>query len=340
MFAFPPLNVCLVGYGFAGQTFHAPLIAATPGLRLSCIVTGKPAKARADHPGAIVFGSPEEAFASPEVQLIVIATPNETHFDLALRSLNAGKAVVVDKPFTVTVAEAETLVRNANDKGLTLSVFQNRRWDGDFLTLRQVIASGILGEIRYYESRFDRFRPEVRDRWRERDVPGGGLWYDLGPHLVDQALQLFGEPDSVDADLAIQRDGGVATDYFHVVLKYGALRVVLHASMLAAAESPRFVVHGTRGSFVKYGVDPQEEMLKAGKIAPGASGWGIDTRLAHLTTELGGALRISALEVLPGDYPTYYAGVRDAILGVGKNPVPASEGLAVMRIIEAGVRAT
>src|SRR3954462_14666444 len=190
--------------------------------------------------------------AQADLDLVVIATPNDTHADLARRALEAGRHVVVDKPFTLTLAEARELAHLAARAGRVLSVFHNRRWDADFLTLRRLVADGTLGEVLALESRFDRFRPEVRKRWREAAIPGGGLWYDLGPHLVDQALRLFGPPSAVYGDLARQREGAEAVDYAHVLLRYPRLRVILHAGMLVPGETPRFTLHGTLGSYVKH----------------------------------------------------------------------------------------
>ncbi|MFN8669868.1 MAG: oxidoreductase [Gemmatimonadaceae bacterium] len=282
----PPLNVALVGFGFAGRSFHAPLIAAVDGLRLHTIVSSQGALARGAHPDARVVADYPEALADPAIDLVVLATPNAVHAEQAHAALSAGKHVVVDKPFTVTVEEAESVVAHAERAGRVLSVFHNRRWDGEFVTVRKLIADGALGDVRYFESRIDRYRPVVRDRWRERAGAGAGLWYDLGPHLVDQALQLFGTPRSVHGDLAIQRAGAQVDDYFHAVLTYDRLRVVLHASMLAAANELRFVVHGTRGSYVKHGTDPQEEVLRGGGVAGGAE-WGVDRRPGVLTVMEG-----------------------------------------------------
>ncbi|NTW97119.1 MAG: oxidoreductase, partial [Oscillochloris sp.] len=216
-----PLRVGLAGYGFAGKTFHAPLIAETPGLVLFAVASSDPAKVHADWPGVAVLPSPEALCAHPEVDLVVVATPNATHHQIARAALLAGKPVVVDKPFTVSIAEAEDLAALADERGLMLAVFHNRRWDSDFLTLRRLIESGRLGRVVYLESHFDRFRPTVRQRWREQAGPGGGIWYDLGPHLIDQALLLFGPPESLYADIGAQRDGASTDDYFHVTLRYG-----------------------------------------------------------------------------------------------------------------------
>lgn len=332
------INVALVGYGFAGETFHAPLISATPGLCLRYIASSDPGKVQKAWLKVDVVGY-EEVFTRAGIDLVVIATPNVTHFDLAQRALNSGKHVVVDKPFTTTVKEAEKLIALAKKKKRLLSVFQSRRWDADFLTLRELLAKRSLGEVMYFESRYDRFRPEVKKRWRELPEPASGTWYDLGAHLADQALQLFDVPDSVYADLAMQRPGAKAVDYFHVLLRYGNRRVVLHGSSLVVANSPRFFVHGTHGSYVKHGLDTQEAALKAGKN-PSSPGWGHDPLEGILFLEQEGKMRSSSVPNLRGNYLGYYEALRDAILKIGANPVPAEEALQVMRVLELAVRSS
>ncbi len=328
------LNVALVGYGYVGKTFHAPLIAATPGLALHSVVSSKPDKVLADFPAATVRADLAEALADPAVELVVVATPNHLHAPQALAALAAGKHVVVDKPFTLTVAEAEDVIAAAKAANRLLSVFHNRRWDADFLTLQRLIGEGVLGQIRQFTSHYDRFRPTVRDRWRENDVPGAGTWYDLAPHLIDQALVLFGEPISIRADIQQQRAGAKAPDYFHAVLTYPDVRVILHSSCLVADSRFRFAAHGTAGSFVKQGLDRQEDALKAGRT-PGDAGWGMDDGEAMLTIGRGDAVASHLLALDPGDYRRFYAGVRDAIAGQGPNPVPGEQALAVMKLIEA-----
>ena len=331
------VNVGVVGYGFATKTFHAPLIAGVPGLRLAAVSSSDPAKVKADWPEVACETTPEALFARPDIDLVVIPTPNETHYPLASAALAAGKHVVVDKPFTVTAHEARRLKIQAEAAGRLLSVFHNRRWDADFLTLRQVIASGELGRLVHFESHFDRYRPEVRARWREQALPGSGLWYDLGSHLLDQTLQLFGLPESIALDLAVQRDNAQSDDYFHALLRYGQMRVILHGSALVPVPAARFVVHGERGSFIKHGLDPQEDVLKTGQRPPLAD-WGVDAVPATLATWQGETCHRRALPCVAGDYPAYYAGVRDAILGVGPNPVTVAEAIRVIGLIELGMQ--
>lgn len=331
-------NVGLVGYGFASKTFHAPLISATPGLALTAVSSSDVGKVRADLPEVAVEKDPQTLFARQDIDLVVIPTPNETHYPLAKAALTAGKHVVVDKPFTVTLREGRLLKGYADASGKLLSVFHNRRWDSDFLTVAELLDSGELGRLVHFESHFDRFRPEVRDRWREQAKPGGGIWYDLGPHLLDQARSLFGMPRAVLLDLASRRDGAQVDDDFHALLDYDGLRVVLHASALVAAESPRFTLHGTRGSYVKFGLDPQEDRLKAGEMP--SQRWGEDHRDGLLTLregEEGTPLSTYTYPTLPGDYLAYYAGIRDALRGEAANPVPADDALEVMQLLEAGL---
>lgn len=330
------LRVGLVGYGYASKTFHAPLIAGTPGLELAAVVSSDAGKVHADWPALPVVSEPQALFNDPTLDLIVIPTPNDTHYPLAQQALAAGKHVVVDKPFTVTLSQAHALQQQAQQRGLLLSVFHNRRWDSDFLTLKTLLQEGSLGEVVYFESHFDRFRPQVRQRWREQGGAGSGIWYDLGPHLIDQALQLFGKPQTLFVDLGQLRPGSQSVDYFHALLQYGKRRVVLHGSMLAAAEGPRYVVHGTQGSYIKYGLDPQEDRLKAGDRLPQAD-WGYDMRDGVVTLSRDDVLAEQPLLTLPGNYPAYYAAIRDAINGDGVNPVPAAEAIAVMEMIELGI---
>lgn len=330
------IRVGLIGYGYASKTFHAPLIAGTPGMELSAVSSSDATKVHADWPTVPVVSEPKYLFNDPNIDLIVIPTPNDTHFPLARAALEAGKHVVVDKPFTVTLSQARELDALAKSLGRLLAVFHNRRWDSDFLTLKALLGEGTLGEIAYFESHFDRFRPQVRHRWREQAGPGSGIWYDLAPHLLDQAVNLFGLPVSMTVDLAQLRPGAQTTDYFHAVLSYPQRRIVLHGTMLAAAESARYIVHGTRGSYVKFGLDPQEDRLKNGERLP-QEDWGYDMRDGVITRAEGEVLVEETLLTIPGNYPAFYAAVRDALNGTGENPVPASQAIQIMELIELGI---
>lgn len=328
-----PIRVALIGYGFAGRTFHAPLIKAVPGLSLVVVASSDAARVLADLPGVAVIADPFQAVADPGVDLVVVASPNDSHASLARAALAAGRHVVVDKPLTPSLSEARRLAVLAQKRGRLLSVFQNRRWDSDFLAVRQAIDDGRVGEVVHFESRIERFRPQVRARWREQAGPASGLWWDLGPHLVDQALQLFGRPDTVQASFAVQRDGAHTDDWAHAVLGFGALRVVLHAGMLAAGAGARFVVHGTRGSLVKRHADPQEAQLIAG-VRPGDAHWGVD---ADELQWYDGSGAIRALPTPRGDQSRYYAAIAATLRRGGGNPVTPAQALDVMAVLEAGV---
>ena len=336
------LRAGLVGYGFAGQTFHAPVLSAVPGLELAAVASSRPHKVHADWPSVAVVPDAAALVGRSDIDLVVVATPNAQHHPVAKAALEAGKHVVVDKPFTLDVAEARELELLARRNNRVLAVYQNRRFDADYLTLKDLLASGELGRLVYLESHFDRFRPEVRDRWREQKVPGAGLWVDLGSHLVDQAVQLFGTPDTLQLDTAALRDGAQVEDYFHAVLRYESgphapLRVVLHATTLAAHAAPRYIVHGTRGSYIKRGVDPQEDALRAGQRPPMA-GWGADPQDGELVVPAsdGGEPQRRVWPTRAGNYLEYYAAVRDAILGNGPNPVPPEQAVALMELLDIG----
>ena len=333
MATLPTLNVALIDYGYAGKTLHAPLIENVPGLNLVAVCSSKPEMVSVDRPSVRVSRSVDELFASSEIDMVVIATPNNTHFDLSRRALLSGKHVVVDKPFTVTSAHARELKQIAEQQNRVLSVFQNRRWDADFLTLRAIIESGKLGEIVSFVSRFDRYRPEVKVRWREQAGEGSGLWYDLGPHLLDQALLLFGRPIAIQADFKIQRNRAQAVDYFDVQMRYEQLRVTLHAGMLVSEESPRFELKGSVGSYFKFGLDTQEDALKRGEL-PVDETWGYDPRdgvLQILTT--GGSISTMA-STLRGDYRQYYKEFRDAVILKRATPVSMEDAVLTIELIE------
>lgn len=330
------IRVGLIGYGYASKTFHAPLISGTPGMTLAAVASSDENKVHADWPAMPVVSGPERILNDPNIDLVVIPTPNDTHFPLAKAALEAGKHLVVDKPFTVTLSQARELEALAKSGGRLLSVFHNRRWDSDFLTVKALINEGLLGEVGYFESHFDRYRPQVRNRWREQGGPGSGIWYDLAPHLLDQVVNLFGLPVSMQVDLAQLRPGSQSTDYFHAVLAWPQRRVVLHGTLVAAAETARFIIHGSRGSYVKYGLDPQEERLKSGERLP-QEDWGYDMRDGVLTRAEGEDITEESWLTLPGNYPAYYAAIRDALNGSGTNPVPASQAIQIMELIELGL---
>jgi predicted dehydrogenase len=330
------INVGLIGFGFAGRTFHAPVIRAVEGLRLVAILQRKGTEVASAYPDVRVARSVEELLASDSIQLVVIATPNVSHFDLARECLLAGRHVVIDKPFAPTYAEAAELVALAEKCGRLLSVYQNRRFDGDFKTLRNLFASETLGRVVLFESHYDRYRLQLRPgAWREQAGPGSGVFFDLGPHLIDQALTLFGAPEAISADIGVERDGAVVDDAFDLTLRYPRLRVLLRGTMLAVKPSPHFLVHGTKGSYVKYGLDPQENALKRGELPEGPN-WGKEPEEAWGTLSLAEGDKVTerAVPTQPGDYREYYANVRDAILGKAALAVTPQGALSVMRVLQ------
>jgi predicted dehydrogenase len=287
-----------------------------------------------------VVPTPQDLLSRPDVDLVVIASPNESHVPLAKLAVEQGKDVILEKPVAVVASEVAELAELAAAKGRLVIPFHNRRWDSDFLTLRALYESGQLGEMREFHSHFDRFRPEVRDRWRERAVPGGGILYDLGPHLIDQALVLFGRPDAVSADIVLQRDGALTDDYVHLTLRYGVGRVHLHAGMLVGQVPTRFALHGTGGSFVCSGMDPQEAALRAGTV-PGGAGWG-----SVPPADSGRLWRVGDAEATrvvskPGDYLAYYSAVRLSLTSRSvPPPVSLSDASLGMLIIEAAIKSS
>ena len=320
------LNVGLVGFGFAGQVFHAPVIRAVAGLRLAAIVQRR---------GGSDFVHSVEDLLTRDIDLVVIATPNASHHPIAKQCLLAGRHVVIDKPFTTSLAEAEELVRLAADKRRVLSVYHNRRYVGDFVTVRQLLSEGALGRVVMFESHFDRLRPERKPAaWREQPLPGSGLWFDLGAHLLDQALVLFGLPQAIGADIRIEREGAVVDDAFDVALHYPHMRALLRASMLVASPGPTFAVHGTQGSFIKYGLDPQEAALKAGRT-PDEANW--DREPAELYGTLTTLEGTRTIPTVPSSFTHYYENVRDAILGKAPLAVTPGQALDVMRGLELAV---
>ncbi|MEU3028262.1 Gfo/Idh/MocA family protein [Streptomyces incarnatus] len=341
-----PLRVGLIGYGLAGSVFHAPLITATEGLALDTVVTSDPERqrqARDAFPDVTLAATPEELLArAGELDLLVIASPNKTHVPLATAALEAGLPVVVDKPVAGTAAEARALAALAEDRGLLLSVFQNRRWDNDFLTLRALLDDGALGEVRRFESRFERWRPRPKGGWRESGDPAeiGGLLYDLGSHVVDQALVLFGPAAEVYAEADVRRPGAEADDDTFIALTHASgVRSHLHVSATTPQLGPRFRVLGSEAGYVKYGLDPQEAALREG-LRPGPR-WGTEPEALYGRIGAGESPLTGGgtpVKTLPGDYPAYYAAVATALAGAGPNPVTALEAAAALDVLEAARR--
>ncbi len=339
-----PIRAAIVGYGLAGSAFHAPLIASTQGMEVAAIVTrsqGRQEQAQDDFPQAKIFASLDEVFANKsKYDLVVIATPNDTHVELALASINAGIAVVVDKPVAISSDEVELLIAASRSTGVLVSVFQNRRWDGDFLTVKNLIDKGVLGKITRLESRFERYRLEPKPGgWRETTSveDGGGLLFDLGSHLIDQALLLFGQPQQVYAEVIHRRAGVAGDDDTFVALRF-ADDVVAHiwVSLLAPAQGPRFRCIGLKGAYEKWGLDSQENALKQGH-RPGHLFWGHDHKedYGKLTTYRDGEKIEERPATLPGAYQNFYTQMCAAIRTGTPVPVAVAEAMQCMKVIEA-----
>ncbi|NRD79490.1 oxidoreductase [Bacillus sp. BRMEA1] len=335
------IKVGLVGYGFSGATFHAPLLSVLEEFEITKVVSSNNEKVQQDLGDVKVVRSLEDVLKDPLIELVVITTPSGMHYEMAKQSLLAGKNVILEKPMVVEPWEAEELIKIAEEKKLLLSIYHNRRWDNDYLTVQKLVRNGLLGDINTYQVHFDRFRPEVRDRWREKQGPGSGTLYDLGSHLIDQALNLFGFPQFIFADVFAQRENAETDDYFHIILGYEKLRVILHSGSIIPDNGPRFQVHGNKGSFIKYGIDGQEAALKEGK-KPIDPSWGADNPQFYgiLVTTDGEKEKKETIETLHGSYITYYKKIAESIFE-GKNaPVTAHEGLSVIKIINAALESS
>ena len=333
----PMIKVGLVGFGLAGRSFHAPVIRAVPGLQLSAIVQRSGAEAAEKYPDVRIVRSLDELLAIAEIQLVVIATPNDTHYPFARQCLEAGRDVVVDKPFTTTLEEAILLAQVAKNTGRLLTVYQNRRYDGDFQAIRKLVADGTLGRIVRFETSYDRFRPKLKpSAWRETQRPGSGILFDIAPHLIDHALVLFGLPEAVTGDIRIERENAVADDAFDITLHYaGGMRAVLRSSILAAAPRPRFILFGTQGSFVKQSFDLQELNLRRGFI-PVDTPWGAEPEenWGVLTVPAQESFEQRRIPSVGSDYRDFYANVRDAILGRAELAVTPEWSLNIVRMLE------
>jgi predicted dehydrogenase len=335
------LRIANAGFGLAGEVFHAPLIAATPGLSVAAVATSNPvraARARAQYPGVVIAADADELLAGAErIDALVVATPNRLHVPIARAALHRGLPVVVDKPLAPDADDAQALVDDFAAAGVPLTVFQNRRWDGDFLTVRRAVQSGALGAITRLESRYERFRPQVSEgAWRELPgaADGGGLLLDLGAHLIDQALTLFGPPLRVYAEIDVRRPGARVDDDVFVALEHsGGVRSHLWMSAVAAVGGRSLRVSGTQGAIETPGLDPQEDQLAAG-VRPGDPGWG-EGEAARLVDRDGEERRAA---IAPGAYEHFYAAVRDALLGEGELPVDPRDSVAALRVIDAARR--
>ena len=334
------INVGLIGYGMAGRVFHAPVIQSVPGLKLKKVVERHSDESRRNYPWVEIVRDAAAVLQDEEIDLVVITTPNSSHFELARQALLANKHVVVEKPFTTSSTEARQLIELARGQNRIISVHQNRRWDGDFQTVKRLLEAKSLGRLVEYESHFDRFRNQLRpEAWREETGPGSGVLFDLGSHLVDQAQVLFGLPQMITADIRIQREFAKTDDNFELILHFDALKVTLKAGMLVREQGPRFILHGTNGSFIKYGTDPQEEALKQG-LTPEAPHWGQEAE------EQWGMLNIDSqdlhiegrIETIPGCYQAYYQNLVDVMKGQAELAVKPEEAMNTIRILELAIQ--
>ncbi|MEN8250251.1 MAG: oxidoreductase [Bacteroidota bacterium] len=334
------INVGLIGYGMAGQVFHAPMINSIPCLELKKIRETKHDNidlALNRYPSTTIVGESEAIFSDPDIDLVVIAASNTFHYPLAKQALLSGKHVVVDKPFTNTVNEADELIEIAKRENKLLSVYHNRRYDSGVRTVRKILDENILGRLVEVEIHFDRFRPNLKENaWREKDLPGSGILYDLGSHLIDQALIFFGRPESINADIQIQRAGAEVDDYFQVELFYDRLKIILKSGMLVKEAGPQTVIHGEKGSFIKYGLDVQEEALKAGQIPNEIADWGVEPEnlQGKLHLDSNGESVISRIKSEPGDYRDYYKNIYQTLSGEAVLDVTAEQARDVIKMIE------
>jgi scyllo-inositol 2-dehydrogenase (NADP+) len=331
-----PIVTALLSYGMSGEVFHAPLIAAHPQFQLHTIVQRSSTHATQRYPQVRVVDRVEKVFQDDAIELIVVNTPNDTHTDFVTRALEAGKHVIVEKPFTVTAAEADQLIALAKKKNKILTVFQNRRWDGGFLTVKKILGNNLIGKMVELEVHYDRFRNYIQPAtWKEETGRGTGILYNLGSHMLDQIILLFGFPREIDARIGIQRPGGKVDDYYDIRLQYNGFHIIVKSSYLVREQGPQYILHGTEGSFVKYGIDPQEQALKEGKT-PGTSGWGTEDKQywGKLNTSIQGIHVEGVIETLPGDYLAFYQNIYEVIRQNKPLAVKPEESREVIRLIE------
>ncbi len=335
-----PIVTAMLSYGMSGEIFHGPLLSAHPEFTLQKVWQRNSDSAKLRYPKIQVVRTMNEILQDPAVELVVVNTPNETHYDFASRALEAGKHVIVEKPFTNTIEEAQQLIELAKKKNKVLSVFQSRRWDGDFCTLKKVIEWGTLGNVVEFETHYDRFRNYIAPQtWKEEPGPGSGILYNLGSHLLDQVIVLFGMPQAITAAMGIQRPNGKVEDFYDLRLRYADLNVIVKSSYLVREQGPHYTVHGIKGSFVKYGIDPQEEALKQGQM-PGSPGWGMEPEnmWGKLNTEINGLHYEGKIETIPGDYLGFYQNIYEVIRHGKELIVKPEQALLVIQLIEAAMK--
>jgi len=325
-----PIKTAIVGYGFSAKTFHIPFLRELTNFTLFAISSRQAEAVKRDCPEARHFSSAKEMLCGSEAELVIITAPNDVHFSLAKLALENNKHVVIEKPFVTKLAEGEALIALAKEKKLTLSIYQNRRWDGDFLTVDKLINENRLGKIKVFESHFDRFRPKVQPRWRETAAVGGGILFDLGPHLIDQTLQLFGLPKAITATCRTMREGSENTDFFHLTLHYPDKVALLQANLFCSGPNLRFKVQGDEASYEKMGLDPQENRLKAG-LVPSPVSWADETEAEYGFIYDGE--QSQPVKTERGGYQVYYQELAETIRSGGQAPVSAEQSLQSIKLI-------
>ncbi len=334
------IQTAIIGFGLSGRVFHAPFLHSHPGFRLRKVVERNSQLSKELYPEIEILRNYEGLLADPEIELVVISVPNILHYSMASECLSAGKHVIIEKPFTPTSKEADLLIDLSAKTGKQIFVFQNRRWDGDFITVRKLLEQGLLGRLLEYEAHFDRFTPlRKRAAWRDEPLPASGLLYDLGSHLIDQALVLFGKPQSLFADIRTQRENGKVDDYFQLELYYPGMKAILKAGVFVRQAGPRYTLHGTMGSFVKYGIDPQEAALRTGSM-PTMEDWIKEDQKFRglLNTEMNGLHFQGTVETEPGNYMGFYQNVYEVLTSRAEAAVEPAEARNVIRIIELAFR--
>lgn len=331
----------IFSYGMSGMVFHAPLLHTHPDFLIKKILQRNSDSAKERYPDIELARDYRELLDDPEIELVIVNTPDHTHYEFARESLEAGKHVIVEKPFTLTVEEGEKLIYLAGKKNRMLSIFQNRRWDGDFLTVKRIVEERLLGRLVEYESHFDRYRNYIKENWKEDPACKSGTLYNLGSHTIDQVLVLFGMPEYVNADIRILREGGKVDDSFDIRLGYRDIKVTVRGGYLVREQGPRYILHGTEGSFLKSGIDPQEEKLTQGYF-PDEPDWGIETmeNWGILNTTFNGLHFRGKIETLPGAYPDYYTNIYNVLVSGRKLEVKPDEALNVIKIIQAAYQSS
>ena len=330
------IQTAVVGYGLSGRVFHAPFLEVHDGFDLRTVVERHKMESKEKYPSVEVVQDLDDVLSDDDIDLVVICTPNVHHFKQVQKCLDAGKHVIIEKPFMNTAAECDSIIEKAKQQNLQVFVYQNRRWDGDFLTIRKIVNSGVLGVLRHYEAHFDRYSPiRTRAAWRDEPLPGSGILFDLGPHLIDQALYLFGHPETLTAKIETQRQGGVVDDYFRIVLEYHDHEAILTAGMLVVEHDLRYILHGTSGSFIKYGIDPQEALLRKGELPVGED-WGKEDPgyFGLITLDDENEDYDGVIETLPGNYMGFYDNVFEVLTAGAAPSVRPVEARNVIHLIE------